>query len=182
MAPEQARGKSVDRRADIWSFGCVLYELLTGRRTFAGEEITDVLARLLERDPDWSLLPTATPIELRRLLARCLTKDPKARLRDIGEARVVIDELLSGKPAAPMPIAARSTTGSRPTVAVALPWTLAVLFAAAAAYALMPSPAAPVVTTPIHAQLSLPRRPHGSTIVPRVASGSVEPMVKAQRC
>ncbi len=91
MAPEQARGKAVDRRADIWAFGVVLYEMLTGRRAFDGEEISDVLAAVLTRDPDLSALPAATPAAMRRLLERCLVKDPKRRLRDIGEARLILE-------------------------------------------------------------------------------------------
>ena len=91
MAPEQARGKAVDRRADIWAFGVVLYEMLTGRRAFDGEEISDVLAAVLTRDPDLSALPAATPPAMRRLLERCLVKDPKRRLRDIGEARLILE-------------------------------------------------------------------------------------------
>ncbi len=105
MSPEQARGRSVDRRADIWAFGCVLYEMVTGRRTFEGDEITDVLARLIEREPDWSALPPDTAPEMRRLLERCLTKDAKARLRDIGEARVTMDEVIA-RPATTTTVAA----------------------------------------------------------------------------
>ncbi len=90
MSPEQARGRAVDRRADIWSFGCVLYELLTARRAFDGETVTDVLAAVVTRDPDWSALPAGTPPAVRRLLARCLDKDPRTRLRDVGEARIVL--------------------------------------------------------------------------------------------
>src|SRR5437762_2506934 len=82
MAPEQARGKPVDKRADIWAFGVVLYEMVTGRRLFAGDELSDVLAAVLRQDVDWSALPAATPSAIRRLLARCLNKDPKERLRD----------------------------------------------------------------------------------------------------
>jgi eukaryotic-like serine/threonine-protein kinase len=87
MAPEQAKGKPVDRRADIWAFGCVLYETLTGRQAFSGETMTDVLAAIVTAEPDWTLLPAATPPQVRRLLIRCLDKDPRQRLRDIGEAR-----------------------------------------------------------------------------------------------
>jgi len=94
MAPEQARSKPVDRRADIWAFGVVLYEMLSGRRAFAGDELSDVLAAVLRQDIDWSALPADTPQGLRRLLERCLERDPKRRLRDIGEARIAIDELL----------------------------------------------------------------------------------------
>jgi hypothetical protein len=87
MAPEQARGRPVDRRIDIWAFGCVLYECLTGVRAFAGATLTDVLAAVIEREPDWSRLPGATPARVRELLVRCLRKDPYERLRDIGDAR-----------------------------------------------------------------------------------------------
>ena len=99
MSPEQARGKVVDKRADIWAFGCVLYEMLTGRLTFAGDTVSDTIAKILEREPDWSALPAATPARIRRLLLRCLAKDPKQRLRDIGEVRIeidAIDEVLPG--------------------------------------------------------------------------------------
>ena len=88
MAPEQARGKTVDKRADIWSFGVVLYEMLTGARLFKGAEITDVLAQVLTHNPDFGALPADTPAGVRRLLQRCLEKDPRKRLRDIGDARL----------------------------------------------------------------------------------------------
>ena len=90
MSPEQARGKALDRRTDIWAFGVVLYEMLTGARLFAGETVSDVLAAVLTRDPDWTALPAATPAPVRRLLARCLDRDPKKRLRDIGEAGLLL--------------------------------------------------------------------------------------------
>ena len=92
MSPEQARGKSVDRRADIWAFGVVLYEMLTGRRAFEGEEISDVLAAVLRQDIDWTALPAGTPLAVRRLLRRCLEKDPRKRLSAIGDARLELDE------------------------------------------------------------------------------------------
>ncbi|HEY6357438.1 MAG TPA: protein kinase [Vicinamibacterales bacterium] len=98
MAPEQARGKAVDKRADIWAFGAVVYEMLTGRRAFTGEDTSDVLAAVLRQDIDWSALPSGTPAPLRRLLERCLERDTKRRLRDIGEARVILDETMSGQP------------------------------------------------------------------------------------
>ena len=99
MSPEQARGLPVDKRTDIWAFGCVLYEMLTGRVAFPGDTISDSIAKILEREPDWSALPAATPAPIRRLLLRCLTKDPKQRLRDIGDVRIeidAIDEVLPG--------------------------------------------------------------------------------------
>ena len=98
MSPEQARGKPVDRRADIWAFGAVLFEMLTSRRAFPGEDITDTIVSVVSKEPDWSALPAATPAGLRRLLVRCLKKDPKARMRDIGEAHLEIEELVSGAP------------------------------------------------------------------------------------
>ncbi len=91
MSPEQARGKPVDRRTDIWAFGCVLYECLTGQRAFRGDSMTDILAAIVGEQPDQSLLPPL-PASVRTLLVRCLTKDPRVRLRDIGEARVLLQE------------------------------------------------------------------------------------------
>ena len=93
MSPEQARGLRVDRRTDIWAFGCVLYEMLTGRVAFPGDTVSDSIARILEREPDWSALPAATPASIRRLLLRTLAKDPKKRLRDIGDVRIEIDAI-----------------------------------------------------------------------------------------
>lgn len=92
MSPEQARGMPVDKRADIWAFGVVLYEMLSGRRAFGGETATDVLAQVIERDPDWEAVHTDTPGSVRKLLRRCLSKDPRDRLRDIGDARLEILE------------------------------------------------------------------------------------------
>ena len=92
MAPEQARGKAVDRRADIWAFGVVLYEMLTGSRAFKGAEISDVLAALLKTEPDWQVLPAGVPTPVRRLLRRCLEKDPRKRLSAIGDARLELEE------------------------------------------------------------------------------------------
>jgi hypothetical protein len=94
MSPEQARGKSVDKRADIWAFGCVLYEMLTGRRAFEGETISDTLAAVLAKDADWNAIPSTTPAKVRELLQRCLEKDPKRRLRDIGDARIELEQAL----------------------------------------------------------------------------------------
>ena len=95
MAPEQAKGKAVDKRADIWAFGVVLYEMLAGRDAFAGETVTDIIAAVVTREPEWTALPAATPVSIRRLLARCLEKNPKRRLRDIGEVRFEIDETIA---------------------------------------------------------------------------------------
>ena len=92
MSPEQARGQAVDKRTDIWAFGCLLYELLTGRRAFEGKTLTDTLAAIVHSGPDWSGLPSDTPSAVERLLRRCLDKDPRRRLRDIGEVSAYFEE------------------------------------------------------------------------------------------
>ena len=94
MSPEQARGLPVDKRTDVWAFGCVLYEILTGARPFGGDRTSDLVARILERDPDFTTLPADTPGSIRRLLRRCLEKNPQNRLRDIGDARLEIRDAL----------------------------------------------------------------------------------------
>jgi len=153
MAPEQAKGKPVDRRADIWAFGCVLYEMLSGQKPFEGETISDVLAAVIKSEPDWSALPADTPPAIRRLVRRCLAKDAKQRLRDIGDARIAIEEVLSGA-AADSEIAilpgqfaeAKRTSHLRR----ALPWVLlaaAILFAAW--LVLQPKPSQSVIRFPI---------------------------------
>src|SRR5262249_41773264 len=95
MSPEQASGKIADRRSDIWSFGAVLYEMLSGNQAFAGESVSDSLASVLKMDPDWSALPQGTPASILKLMRRCLTRDRKQRLQAIGEARIVIEEQLA---------------------------------------------------------------------------------------
>ena len=129
MAPEQAKGKPVDRRADIWAFGCVLYEMLAGKRAFIGETVTDILAAVVTQEPDWSALPAATPAHVRVLLQRCLRRDPKQRLRDIGDARIALEEVLSG-------VAKEQIASAGPTLPVwrrALPWAVAAFCALLAA-------------------------------------------------
>jgi len=103
MSPEQARGKPVDKRTDIWSFGCVLYECLTGRRPFQGETTSDIVAQILEREPDWTILPGSTPMAVRRLLQRSLIKDRRRRLRDAGDAALELEEVLLGSVAGSFP-------------------------------------------------------------------------------
>src|SRR5437879_4958075 len=98
MSPEQARGVTVDKRADIWAYGVVLYEMLTGHEMFSGETVSDTLAAVLRADFDWSLLPADTPAAIRRLMRRCLERDRKKRLHDIGDALVETDEALAGAP------------------------------------------------------------------------------------
>jgi serine/threonine-protein kinase len=90
MSPEQARAKPVDKRADIWAFGVVLFEMLSGKTTFEGETVSDTLAAVLRADIDWKQLPASTPPRVRRLLQRCLERDVKKRLRDIGDAWIAM--------------------------------------------------------------------------------------------
>ena len=122
MSPEQARGKPVDKRADIWAFGAVLYEMLTATRAFGNAEVSDTLAAILRADPDWSALPKTSPPALRKMLARCLEKDRRKRLADMADVRFEIDEALK-EPA--------TSEGVAPVVLVpprwqrALPWAVA---------------------------------------------------------
>ncbi|MGB9403805.1 MAG: protein kinase [Candidatus Acidiferrales bacterium] len=117
MSPEQAKGKTVDRRTDIWAFGCVLYEMLTRKMAFSGETVTDTLAAVIRSEPDLSLLPSATPQRIRELLQRCLKKDSRQRLQAIGDARIAIEEVLSGatkdSSASAAPAAAKSDSRKR---------------------------------------------------------------------
>ena len=113
MSPEQARGQAVDRRADIWAFGCVLYEMLCGRRAFRGETFSDVSAAILTAEPDWSALPAATPPHVRRVLARVLQKDPKRRARDIADVRFELEGQADSQVVAPsQPHSARTWRAS----------------------------------------------------------------------
>jgi serine/threonine-protein kinase len=92
MAPEQAKGRAADKRSDVWAFGCVLYEMLTGTRAFEGDDIADTLANVLKVEPDWSRLPATLPPAMRVLLRRCLTKDPRQRTGDIAAALILLEE------------------------------------------------------------------------------------------
>src|SRR5438552_5611605 len=126
MSPEQARGKPLDKRTDIWSFGCVLYEALTGRQAFAAETVSDRIASILEREPEWEALPDTTPITVRRLLQRCFEKDPRRRVRDIGDARIELDDALAGR-AIGTPVARRAGRERVAWIASALVTAVAVL-------------------------------------------------------
>jgi Tol biopolymer transport system component len=176
LSPEQARGKIVDRRTDIWSFGCVLFECLTGTRAFEGETVSDTIAKILERPMEWTGLPKSTPPRLRELLERCLEKDPKRRLRDIGDARLTLEEIKSGR------YPATSADAAAPVAAASARRRTAALVAAAfLAGALLGGPVWNAATRggapsrrPIHLSLALPPNvtpqggsasPDGSTIV-----------------
>ena len=127
MAPEQARGMPVDRRADIWAFGVVLFEMLSARHVFEGKTVADTLVRVLEREPDWNQLPPRTPVALRKLLQRCLTKNPKNRLQAIGDARTLLEELIAD----PAAQADTSEQTAYPFWKKLLPWAAAPVFLAA---------------------------------------------------
>ena len=136
MSPEQARGKPVDRRTDIWAFGCVMYEMLTGRLAFSGETASDAVAAILSRDPDWLALPAETPESLRRLLRRSLEKDPKRRVHDIADARIELEETLfqsaeSARLTSTDRPALMGTKGARARTRVRLAWISATLSVAA---------------------------------------------------
>ena len=150
MSPEQARGKTVDKRADIWAFGCVLYEMLTGTRLFAGDSVPETLGLIFSREPDLATLPAATPARVRTLIARCLVKDPRQRLRDIGEARLALDD------AHDTPVAIQPAPV--PALWRLVPWGVAAAVALVAGWALWsrtgPATTAPQVT---HLEIGYPR-------------------------
>jgi Tol biopolymer transport system component len=127
MSPEQARGKPVDKRTDIWAFGCLLFETLTGRVAFSAETTLDTIAVVLGRAPDWSRLPEGTPLNIRRLLERCLEKDPKRRLRDIGDARMELDDALTEERASRPRSVGDAPNGERPWRTLALAGWMVVL-------------------------------------------------------
>jgi tRNA A-37 threonylcarbamoyl transferase component Bud32 len=130
MAPEQAKGKAVDRRADIWAFGVVLYEMLAGRRGYQAEDVSETLAAVLTRELDWTALPSNLPPKLHALLRDCLVRDPKQRLRDMGDARRVLDQIMSG---APDPVAVASQAPApRSRLGTLMPWAIAALGLASA--------------------------------------------------
>ena len=150
MSPEQARGKRVDRRADIWAFGCMLYEMLTGRAAFSGETTSDILASVIRAEPDWSSLPGPVPPRIQELLRRCLQKDAKQRLRDIGDARIIIDEAVTGSVVSEtVPTGALTRLLQRPGMAwacVAAGLVVGVVVAVFVASYLRPSPGERPVT------------------------------------
>jgi Tol biopolymer transport system component len=155
MAPEQAMGAVADRRADIWAFGVLLYEMLAGRRPFDGADVGTLLTESATSDVDVSALPAETPASVRRLIRRCLEKNPRRRLRDIGDARAELDdsETTSGFTGAPGTRAAAAT----PRYAAWIPWGLAAALGVAVLFlALRPDPAAPVPGPPVRFLLNGP--------------------------
>ena len=129
MSPEQARGRKLDKRTDVWSFGCVLFEMLTGRRPFPGDEVADVFASILTREPDLSALPSAVPAQIHRLIERCLRKDRRDRLRDIGDARLEIQDARRN----PSTVAEIAPSNARRHRRERLAWMTALAIAGAAA-------------------------------------------------
>ena len=129
MSPEQAKGRTADRRSDVWAFGCVLYEMLTGTRAFDGEDVSDTLASVLKREPDWTALPAQTPAAIRRLLRRALEKDSRRRLSDVADARLEIEE--AQELAGADPSRDVNQPGGTTRLQRALPWAIAAALAAA---------------------------------------------------
>ena len=145
MSPEQARGKVLDKRTDIWAFGCVLFEMLTGRAAFGGETLSDTIGRVMERKPQWETLPARTSLAIRTLLRRCLTKDPRQRLRDMGDARFEIDlQVRDPCEAASAPDVVRVSSRLYRSAAIALVGALVVVILAGAfsGWRMRPPPAA----------------------------------------
>ena len=154
MAPEQARGKSVDKRADIWAFGAVLFEMLTGQPPFPGEDLSHVLARVIERDPDWSALPSSLSPAIAKCLRRCLVKDPRDRMRDIGDVRLALTGAFDiAAPQAALPMSSAAPSSWLPWIACAISLMAAVALSIPAVRHLRETPSATVtrlsVITPL---------------------------------
>ena len=159
MSPEQARGRTVDRRADIWAFGAVLFEMLAGRKAFDGETVAEALASVLKTEPDWSALPPGTPSGVRRVLRRCLAKNPAARIHDVADVRIELEESRHGDDEATA--APGTLTGSAPGfVARLLPWVIAIPALIVAAW---------FATAPREAPTSPPSRVVSSLLPPENA-------------
>jgi Flp pilus assembly protein TadD/TolB-like protein len=150
MSPEQARGKPVDKRTDIWAFGCILFEMLSGQRAFTGDNAADVFTAILSKEPDWSALPPGTPARLRDFLARCLQKDARRRLRDIGDARA---EMEPGSGEVPVVESFRRSRPRRRALAAAA--AMAALIAVAAIWWRSRSPSAAPADGPANRQLAV---------------------------
>ena len=172
MSPEQVKGRAADKRSDVWAFGCVLYEMLTAQRAFAGDDVSDTFASVLKGQPDWTALPAGTPASIRRLLRRGLEKDPRRRLADMADARLEIDEAL----APPAADAAPQTTRHS-----ALPWTIAALLASALVAVIAiwhpwraaPAPLSQYVSIDLGTDASLSRSVSGTTPLAISPDGSM---------
>ena len=152
---EQWRGKPVDKRTDIWAFGCVVFEMLTGKRAFQGETVTDILAAIVHQEPQWEALPPDTPLRVRDLLKRCLRKQADERLRDVGECRIAVKEYLAD----PEGEKRRALASAGTTTARGIPWKVGVpvavgltLAAVLATWFVM----RPVPEPPVHFEIELP--------------------------
>ena len=161
MSPEQAKGKPVDKRADIWAFGAVLYEMLTGKRAFFGEDVSDTLAAVLRAEPDWDALPENVPASVRELLRRCLAKNPRERLRDIGDASLLMDASAGlGSSSLQQPIAQSSR----------VPWLVALVAVVGAVTFAALSRNDTLRPTPTHLSIPLPAsNPLAFGVFPNVA-------------
>ncbi len=155
MSPEQARGKTVDKRTDIWAFGCVLYELLCGHPAFEGEDVTEILAAVVKTEPDWNRLPEATPPAIRALLRRCLRKDKRQRLQDAAGVRIEIDDELANPSAAGAAAPEKSWQRSIPLSLAAPVAAVLVIVASILAWMLKPEPPSQS-QNPVHVQVGLP--------------------------
>jgi Tol biopolymer transport system component len=176
MSPEQANGQQTDSAADLWAFGCVLYEMLTARRAFEGETVTEVLANVLKTEPDWHRLPIETPEGIRRLLRRCLRKEPTLRLRDMRDARLEIDEAQNGSPKDAPEVRAASRGRERIAwlVAVGLVALVAAMFAVRASRSFTPAAEMrlDIATPPTTDLTSLAISPDGQKVVFAATSGA----------
>ena len=141
MSPEQARGQAINKRTDIWAFGCVLFEMIAGRMVFPGATISDAIAAVLERSPDWTALPPATPLPVRHALARCLEKDPKLRWRDIGDVRIQLDDAEAWRPRTDSASPKTSRAGERAAWALLLALTAAITAMVTPMFRTAPAPA-----------------------------------------
>ena len=146
MSPEQAKGRPADKRSDLWSFGCVLFEMLTGTRPFDGDDVSDTLAAVLRAEPDWSALPTNTPRTIRTLLRRCLEKDRKRRLADAADARLELEDALTEQPAPVSAPSAVKTSLVRRAIPVAIGIAMAGALTSALWWNWRPRTEAPIVT------------------------------------
>jgi Tol biopolymer transport system component len=167
MSPEQAKGKPVDRRADIWAFGVIVYEMLTGMAMFSGETASETMAQVIMKEPDWAALPAYTPTRIRELLHRCLTRDPRMRLRDIGDARIAIEETIAtpqAETSTPSVVSSRSV----PIWLQALPWVLVAILAGVSFFHLREKP--PAAPEPLRFSIFPPEKLSFANLgVPRVS-------------